>query len=165
MKTTTKVTTAMALLAGLLLNGCGAGSSSNSDYDFLDGMGTGNPGVSNSTVSVKPKSDGFVVTWKRKKGGYGEVIYTDDLEKKRGNGYPLTSNSSGTFTLTCNFSSEGYDSVYYRCKPSNVSYTKSLSLRKGVTYYWLASEGLNHEHGEVAAVMEYNDGKLSIQKH
>jgi len=158
---TYKMTATMALAAGLLLNGCTDFSDDSSDtIDFFDGGSAGS-----SSLKVEKSESGFLVTWERSSGGYGEVIYTDDLDKTRGSGYPLTSNFGGTYTMPCTYASEDSQKVYYDCEPSNVSYHKYVTLVKGQTYYWLVSEGLDHQHGEVEAIMEYNDGSLTIRSY
>jgi hypothetical protein len=91
------------------------------------------------------------------------VIYTDDLSKTRGNGYPLTSNNSGDYTLTCNQTSADNTQISFSCKPSNVTYNNKVSFDAGVEYKWLVSEGINHEHQEVEFTMTYQDGELIIE--
>lgn len=173
------IITTMALAAAVLLfSGCTGGTDiKESNYGPIrtadggdhisSGSGAGTDmtdySAASSALRVEKSTTGFIVTWKKENSGYSEVIYTDDLDRVRGRGYPLTSNSKGTFTMPCELSSEDDYEVRYRCYPSNVTYTKRVKLQKGVQYYWLVSDGFDHRHGEVEASMQYVDGQLVIE--
>jgi hypothetical protein len=164
-----KVITASVLLLGsVLFSGCsmsdyGEEDVGSSSYDYDDGGST-----TSSSLSVKKSYNGFDIVWNKNNSGYSEVIYTDDLDRTRGRGYPLTSNSKGKFTMPCEYkyedSDESYNSaVYYTCYPSNVTYKVGIKLVKGVEYKWLVSDGYDHTHGEVEFTMSYtSSGGLVI---
>lgn len=172
------ITTATLAAAVLLFSGCTGGTDiKESNYEPIrtaDGGEYVSPGsglgtemtdysAASSALRIEKTAAGFTVTWKKENSGYSEVIYTDELDKERGNGYPLTSNTKGTFTMPCEMSSEDAYEVRYRCYPSNVTYSKRVKLQKGVEYYWLVSDGVEHQHGEVEASMQYVDGQLVIE--
>ena len=158
--------TTLATAMALLVTGCGGGSDSigsYGDYVNYDNSGTGTDTLA-IAKTINPK--GFVVLWDKKSSGYSEVIYTDDLNKKRGNGYTATSNTKGFHKMTCKEVYTDAEEASYKCKPDNVTYTKSVNLKAGVEYKWLVnySDGSSFTHGDVQAIMTYNDGELSIQK-
>jgi len=155
----TKLITTSILVAGaMLFSGC-----SLTDYDEVDTSYDGGS-TSSSSLDIDKLSNGFTITWHKNNGGYSEVIYTDDLDKERGIGYPLTSNTTGTFTMPCEFNKEDTyeDRVYYTCYPSNVTYSVSVKLQKNIEYKWLVSDGFEHTHGEVEFTMIYSDNELLI---
>lgn len=169
------ITTTVLAAGVLLFNGCTGGTDiKEGNYEPIrtadggshvsSGSGEGTDySVASSALKVKKTTKGFTVTWKKENSGYSEVIYSDDLDRTRGRGYPLTSNSKGTFTMPCELSSEDDYEVRYRCYPSNVTYTKRVRLQKGVQYFWLVSDGFDHVHGEVETSMQYVDGQLIIE--
>jgi len=123
-------------------------------------------------VVSKINNNEFSLHWVKNEGGYGEVIYTDDLSKDRGNGYPFTSNSTGEDDMVCKNGdgSYGYTEtdtvIYYKCNRINITYNdypSKVRLEKGVEYKWLVSSGFNHVKGEVEATMIYRDGNLYIE--
>jgi hypothetical protein len=114
-------------------------------------------------VRLERSADGFTIYWSKNDNDYAEIIYTDDLDKKRGNGYPLTANKAGEYTLVCSESSKSSDSVRYRCKASNVTYTKSITFKIDKSYMWLPSYGVEHTHGEIFATMRYDGESVTIE--
>jgi len=159
-------TTMATVVAATLFTGCSLGEVGNElNKDVLDGNNDGGNSSYNDTLSVSKTVDGFIVHWTKRASGYGEVIYTDGTRGPRGNGYPLTSNSTGSFSLDCheNYNSSA-DRVSYNCEASNFSGAdKHVILDVGTQYQWLVSYGTDHEYGEAEAIMEYNGGTLSIQ--
>ena len=154
--------TTLATAMAILVTGCGGGSDSVGSYGGGD---NGSTSTDSLKITKSSNSRDFVVKWNKNSGGYSEVIYTDDLNKERGNGYTATSNSTGTITMVCQERYSTAQEISYRCKPDNVTYSKSVTLKAGVEYKWLVnySDGVNFTKGEVAAIMTYNDGVLSIQ--
>jgi len=160
MKHTIIKKTLAATLAMTLFTGCVDGIEESTSYS------SSSVGTKNDTLSIvktiTPK--GFIVFWTKNAGSYGEVIYTDNLSKERGNGYPLTSNSTGVMTMPCTMVSSDSSGAKFSCEPSNVSYTKSIYLQTGVQYKWLVNYGFDHEKGEVEAVMTYQgDGSITVE--
>jgi hypothetical protein len=150
-------TTGVLAAGVLLLSGC------TDLVDAIDEGYGGSGGAGSSSISVSKTIGGFVVTWEKPSDGYSEVIYTDDLSLERGRGYPLTANFAGSYRMPCEISTQDEYEMRLRCFPSNVSYTKSVRLTKGVNYMWLVSEGLDHVHGEVEATMLYDGNSLIIE--
>ena len=173
MKTTTiALQTTLALTAGIfLLNGCGMQdltdevTQGTSGYDAAGNGTYGGSGGGSDSFTITQTQDGFVIDWVKKEDGYGEIIYTDDLSKPRGNGYPFTNDYAGTYTLTCEFTGVSSDNTYvgYSCGRPDVTYGTSVKLKKGVQYQWLLSQGIDHEHGETEYVMEYSGNTLTIE--
>jgi len=158
-------------LSAMLFSGCDAlndtdlneGSAS---YSYAGGSGGSGESSRNDSLAVVKTidPDGFSVLWIKRASGYGEVIYTDDLSRKRGRGYPLTSNTTGSFSLKCEKGQYDDYGILFSCKPSNVTYTKRVYLEKGVEYKWLVSYGFDHEKGEVEATMTYiGNGEITIE--
>jgi len=160
LKTLTKTTLAIAA-ASLLFTGCSVDGSS-TGYDGATGA-SGGSSSSSDTMSVTKTGEGFLVAWTKRSGTYGEVIYTDDLDKKRGVSYPLTANADGVYFMPCTMVSSDASGAQYSCKPSNVSYAKSVYLKAGVSYNWLVSTGFDHVHGEVEATTLYSGGDLIVE--
>ena len=161
MKNTILKTTIILALGATLFTGCSV-----DDFKESDPFNPSSVGSKNDSLAVfKTLSpNGFSVLWVKKAGSYGEVIYTDDLSKKRGNGYPLTSNSTGAHNLKCTLMNSDADGATFSCKPSNVSYSKTVRLKTGVQYKWLVGYGFSHEHGEVEATMEYHgNGTITVE--
>jgi len=153
--------TVVTTLAITLFTGCSVGDIGGSESFNSTSVGNQNDSIS-IAKTITPK--GFVLFWTKKAGSYGEVIYTDDLNKKRGNGYPLTSNSTGVMTMPCTMVSYTTSGANFSCKPSNVSYSKSIYLKTGVQYKWLVNYGFSHEQGEVQKTMEYlGDGSITVE--
>ena len=160
MKRITVLTMAMTSL--FLMNGCDL--SDTSDTEVYSSNYSDDAGSSlSSKLSVSQMTNGFTINWDKENDGYSEVIYTDDLSKDRGDGYPLTANYKGNYTLSCEVSTQESTYISYSCKPSNVTYTKKVQFEEGKEYMWLVSDGLDHQHGEVEFTMIYQDGKLSIE--
>jgi hypothetical protein len=120
----------------------------------------------NDSLKVIPANGntGFAVFWTKRAGSYGEVIYTDDLSKPRGNGYPLTANYTGVYIMPCTMRYRDAQGASFSCRPSNVSYSKTVRLETGKEYKWLVNYGFDHTHGEVEATMQYNgDGTITVE--
>ncbi len=117
----------------------------------------------NDRLTVSKTPNGILVTWTKIASDYGEVIFTDGTTGTRGNGYPLTSNTAGTFFLDCESVEETETNARYDCSASNVSDNESISFVSDTAYQWLVSYGTEHEHGEVEAVTEYSDGILTVE--
>lgn len=141
----------------VLFTGCTEDDNGNNPF------GGGGSSSHNDVLSVSKSGEDFLVTWTKKSSSYSEVIYTDDLDKKRGNGYPLTANYTGSYTMPCKFVSKDANGASYSCKPSNVSYSKSVYLKNNVQYKWLVGYGFSHEHGNVEAIVEYVGGVLTVE--
>lgn len=159
MKNTILKTSIALALSTVLFTGC-------TDFKESDPFNPSSVGnKSDSLVVLKTISPkGFTVLWIKKAGSYGEVSYTDSLSKKRGNGTPLTSNSTGGHSLLCTMTSSDTEGAKFSCKPSNVSSRTSVYLRTGVEYKWLVNYGFSHEKGEVEATMEYHgDGTITVE--
>jgi hypothetical protein len=166
MHTTLWKTTLTLALGTLLFTGCELSDTGTEDLGTTSFDSSGGSSSMNDSLSVVPANGntGFLVVWTKRAGGYGEVIYTDDLSKPRGNGYPLTANYTGTYSMPCTMSSHDASSASFTCKPSNVSYSKGVTLRTGVPYKWLVNYGFDHTKGEVEAVMEYQgDGTITVE--
>jgi hypothetical protein len=166
----TILTTSILAAGVLLLNGCtGETDIKESNYAPINSGYTGSSSTEtdytaeSSAISIKITTDGFVLLWDKPSDGYSEVIYTDDLSLERGRGYPLTANYAGSYRMPCEISTQDEYEMRLRCFPSNVSYTKSVRLTKGVNYMWLVSEGLDHVHGEVEATMLHDGNSLIIE--
>ncbi len=159
------VTAVLAVAAAVAVTGCGVGedTSSTSSFDLGDIGGTTNVGADSLSIAKVISPKGFLVMWSKRSGGYGEVIYTDDLNKKRGNGYPLTANAKGVYSLKCEEVSSNSSGADYSCKASNVSYSRRVHLENGVEYKWLVNYGFEHTHGEVEATMTYRNGTLIVE--
>ena len=160
-KTILKTTLALAL-AGTLFTGCSVID------DTVNGLveeaiTDGDNSSHNDKLTVSKTSKGFLVTWTKTASDYGEVIFTDGTTGARGNGYPLTSNTTGIFSLNCESVEETKTSIRYDCAASNVSDNQSVSFVSNTAYQWLVSYGIEHEHGEVEAVTEYSDGLLTVE--
>jgi len=154
------------VVAATLFTGCGTEDlikeASGIDTSGNSGSGAGSSG--NDALTVSKTGEGFLVTWTKNSSGYSEVIYTDGTRGARGNGYPLTSNSTGTFFLNCTEGSRSVESVAYTCQASNITgMTTSVNLAVDTPYEWLVSYGTEHEHGETEAIMEYTSGTLTIE--
>jgi hypothetical protein len=150
----------MTIASVFLMNGCDLEDTS--DYDtYSSDYDAGS--TQSSKLSASQTSNGFIINWSKNNSGYSEVIYTDVLSKTRGNGYPLTTNSKGSYTLSCEVYDQDNTYISYSCKPSNVTYSKKVNFEKGKEYKWLVSDGTDHQHGEVEFTMIYQDGKLSIE--
>lgn len=154
---TLKTSTLAIAAAATLFTGCSV-----DDSTYSPDLGGGSSSQTD-TLSVVKTGEGFLVMWSKKAGSYGEVIYTDSLDKKRGVGYPLTANATGVYSMPCYEVTSATSGATYSCKPSNVSYRKTVSLKEGVSYKWLVSYGFGHEHGEVEATMQYSNGTLIIE--
>ncbi len=160
MKTILK-TTMVLTIAATLFTGC---SVEDMIEDTSEEIYTGSGSSShNDTLSVVKTGEGFLVMWTKRASSYGEVIYTDSLSKERGNGYPLTANATGTYTMPCTMGGADSQGANFSCNPSNVSNSKSVYLKSGVEYKWLVGYGFDHEHGEVEATMEFSNGVLTIE--
>ena len=144
-----------------LLTGCGVGDLKESEPFNPSAVGNKNDKLSVTKING---GKGFLVFWTKKAGSYGEVIYTDSTSKSRGNGYPLTANYTGTYTMPCTMTSSNSSSASFSCKPSNVSFSRGVTLKTGVQYKWLVNYGFDHEKGEVEAIMEYHgDGTITVE--
>ncbi|MDD2451109.1 MAG: hypothetical protein PHU67_04265 [Sulfurovum sp.] len=159
MKILTQTTLVLAA-ASTLFTGCSLEEAlvdESMEYD----SGSGSTGSDKMTLSKT--GEGFLVTWTKKSGTYGEVIYTDDLNKERGNGYPLTANADGTYMMPCTLVESDSEGARFSCAPSNVSNSKSVYLKTGVSYSWLVSTGFDHTHGEVGGSTLYSGGELIVE--
>jgi hypothetical protein len=166
----TILTTSILAAGVLLLNGCTGGTDiKESNFVPINSGYTGSSSTEtdytteSSAISIEKMAEGFVLTWKKPADGYSEVIYSDDLNLARGRGYPLTANYAGNYSMPCEISHQDDYEMRLRCAPSNVSFTKGITLEKGVNYMWLVSDGISHEHGEVEATMLYNGESLIIE--
>ncbi|MEA3419145.1 MAG: hypothetical protein U9Q90_07060, partial [Campylobacterota bacterium] len=149
-------------LTGALFTGCSVID------DTVNGLveeaiAGGSDSSHNDKLTVSKTSEGFLVTWTKTASDYGEVIFTDGTTGTRGNGYPLTSNTTGMFSLNCESVEETETGVRYDCAASNTSDNQSVSFVSDTAYQWLVSYGTEHEHGEVEAVTEYSNGLLTVE--
>ena len=150
------ILTTTTILAMALFSGCGGGGDLNSQID--DAI-NGDVEVGADSLRVDPidNNTGFLVSWTKNSRGYGEVIYTDDLSKPRGDGHPMTSNSTGIVLMSCKQNYIDYSGVHFRCKLTNVTYGYNITLKPNVEYKWLVSYGTDHQHGEVANIVTVDD--------
>jgi len=148
------ILTTTTILAMALFTGCGGGG-----IGDIDDVINQDVEVGADSLRVDPidSNTGFLVTWTKNSGGYGEVIYTDDLSKPRGDGHPMTSNSSGIVLMSCKQNSIDYSGVHFRCKLTNVTYGYNITLKPNVEYKWLVSYGTDHQHGSVANIVTVDD--------
>ncbi len=150
-------------VAATLFTGCSLEDAVNEENFSSESSQSSGGDSYDDSLTVPKTNEGFLVMWTKRSGTYGEIIYTDDLSEKRGNGYPLTANADGTFAMPCYLEDSNDDGAWYSCEPSNVTYEKRVYLKNGVSYSWLVSYGTEHEHGEVEAITQYSDGFLTVE--
>ena len=145
-------------LLAVALTGCGKGGISD-DYDFGGNSGS----YANDTLKViSQNGNDFTVKWTKASSDYGEVIYTDDLSKTRGDGYPFTANGTGDYYMPCEYRYEDSSAAYFKCHPDTVTYSVYVKLKKGKEYKWLVSTGFAHNHQPVAFKTKFENGTLTI---
>jgi len=170
MNTILKTTWAMAA-ATVLFTGCSVEDTATSLGDSVsDNTGGGSNGTGSATDSgldtftITKTALGFTIDWVKNSEGYSEVIYrevgSDDL---RGNGYPLTHNSTGSYRTTCEKYSDDGTRVWYGCERDDVTYASKVIMEKGVEYEWMSSYGTEHELAEAEVHMEYVGDTLTIE--
>lgn len=116
------------------------------------------------TFNITKTTLGFKIDWVKRYGGYSEIIYQKvGTDNARGDGYPFTNNATGTYSLTCEKSSEDADRVGYRCTRPDITAISSVTLKKGVQYEWLVGYGTEHEHSDPEVYMEYVADTLAIE--
>ena len=154
-----RLTTILASsVLAVALTGCGGGGISDT-Y----GYGSGSGSSANDTLkAIDQNGNDFTVKWTKRSSGYGEVIYTRDLSKTRGEGYPFTANGTGDYYMPCEYQYDDSDTAYYRCHPDTVTYAVSVGLKKGKEYKWLVSTGTEHSHQPVAFKTKFENGTLTI---
>jgi len=160
MKNTILKTTIALVLGATLFTGCSV-----DDLKESDPINPSSVGSKNDKLTVTPTNGGkgFLVFWKKNAGSYGEVIYTSSLSKKRGNGYPLTSNTTGLKNMSCTMRNSNSEEATFACKPSS-GFPSTVYLKTGVQYKWLVNYGFDHEKGEVEALMEYHgNGTITVE--
>ncbi len=175
MKNILKTTTAITL-AAMLLTGCGeedfikpantVSSFDASDYlsDSVDTSGSTSTQSGQDSFNISKAPNGFKISWNKSYEGYAEIIYQKvGTDRTRGDGYPFTNNATGSYTLTCEKTSDETDSVRYSCSRSDITLTSNVTLQKGVQYEWLVSYGFDHEHSEPTVTMEYVSDTLTIE--
>ena len=148
MKNITKVTITIGLVA-TLFSGCNL-------VDNEDSVESSRSNGTNS-LTLSKTGEGFLVTFTKRRSGYGEVVYNDGEYARK----LITSNSTGTIFASCKKSSN----ETYRCKRSNLSgdYAyRNIQFTEGKQYQWYTTSGINHIKGSVEAVTESNDGILTI---
>lgn len=158
MNTIIKTTMALVVTTALF-TGC-------SLEDGLEDIGNASSSSSSKsdTFSITKTTLGFNIDWVKKSEGYSEIIYREvGTNNLRGDGYPFTNNYGGSYTLTCEKSSEESDKVGYRCTRSDITLTSSVNLKKGIEYEWLVSYGVDHEHSNPEVYMEYVGDTLTIE--
>ncbi len=157
-KTALKMVLAVAVAA--LITGCGGGS------DSIGSIGKGSSSGKDTMAIAKTISPkGFVVLWDKKSSGYSEIIYTDDLNKKRGKAYLMSANSKGFHKMVCKEVYSTTDGAGYSCKADNVTYSHRIYLESGVEYKWLVnySDGVNFKKGKVEAITTYDGSELNVK--
>ena len=153
----------VAIAAAAAVSGCSLSDNSSEEFASEITGGSTNVGADSLSVAKLVSPKGFLVLWSKRAGSYGEVIYTDDLSKPRGDGYPLTSNTTGIHRMVCKEVAADSRGAKYSCKPDNVTFSKSVYLKNGVRYFWLVNYGLDHTKGEVEATTTYRDGTLYVE--
>ena len=153
----------VAIAAAAAVSGCALEDNSSEEFAPEITGGSTNVGADSLSVAKLISPKGFLVLWNKRAGSYGEVIYTDDLNKPRGVGYPLTSNSTGMHKMVCEEVAADSQGAKYSCKPDNVTYSKTVYLKNGVRYMWLVNYGFDHTKGEVEATTTYRDGTLYVE--
>jgi len=139
------------------LTGCGGG-----DISDTYGYGSGSGSSANDKLTATPNGNDFTVKWTKASSGYGEVIYTDDLSKTRGDGYPFTANGTGDYYMPCEYLYDNSEKAYYKCYPDTVTYSVRVRFEKGKEYKWLVSTGTEHSHQAVAFKTKFENGTLTI---
>ena len=159
-KTVLKTTIAVAM--AMLVTGCGGGGS---DEPISNISGNSSSGKDTMAIAKTISPKGFIVLWDKKSSGYSEIIYTDDLNKKRGKAYLMSANFKGFHKMVCKEVYSTTDGAGYSCKADNVTYSHRIYLESGVEYKWLVnySDGLNFKKGKVEAITTYDGSELNVK--